>query len=424
MPGLAPVGAAEARLHFLLEAAGRLHASLEPEAVLQTLASLCVPVLADGCAVDAVSGAEGRVQRWVADGLGVRLAPPADAVCPFEEPVPLRVLRTGAAEAEDLAGEALQVALTLGLPALPPGVPLTAPLSYRCVPLLAGGLAGGRVLGALTLAWAEGPGPCLGDAALTDALAARAGVALGHALEHRAASEGARLREQVVAIVSHDLRTPLSVVTLQASALQLRSDLGPDVLSAASRITAAAERAGRMIRDLLDFTRARQGPLPLVRRALDVHRLVRQAVDEVRSAHPGRQVELLCTGPGRAEGDADRVLQLVQNLLGNALQHGERGGPVTVRVEEDAAAEAVVLSVHNLGEPIPERLLGQLFQPFSQGAPKSGGARASGSLGLGLYIAARVVQAHGGTLSVRSSREAGTTFTASLPRSPPPRTED
>ncbi|OJT27404.1 hypothetical protein BO221_05375 [Archangium sp. Cb G35] len=224
----------------------------------------------------------------------------------------------------------------------------------------------------------------------------------------------AEFAEQLIGIVSHDLRNPLNAITLSVAALLRQEELGERQAKGLARISAATERATRLIRDLLDFTRARLGGgIPIERKPLDVHSLCRQVVEEVRLAHPDRDVEVVWSGEGTGEWDGDRLAQVITNLVNNALAYSPPGTPV--HVETRGMDGAVLLSVHNVGRPIPPELLPRLFEPMTRGRP--GGDAASRSIGLGLFIVANIVHAHGGTIEVHSEEATGTTFTVRLPRS-------
>ncbi|AKJ06706.1 PAS domain S-box-containing protein [Archangium gephyra] len=223
----------------------------------------------------------------------------------------------------------------------------------------------------------------------------------------------AEFAEQLIGIVSHDLRNPLNAITLSVAALMRQEELGERQAKGLARISAATERATRLIHDLLDFTRARLGGgIPIERKPLDLHTHCRQVVEEVRLAHPDREVEVVRSGEGRGEWDGDRLAQVITNLVNNALAYSPPGTPV--RVETRGVDGTVLLGVHNEGRPIPPELLPHLFEPMTRGRP--GGDTASRSIGLGLFIVANIVHAHGGTIDVHSEAATGTTFTVRLPR--------
>ncbi|MBX5483637.1 MAG: response regulator [Myxococcaceae bacterium] len=226
--------------------------------------------------------------------------------------------------------------------------------------------------------------------------------------------ERADFQQQLVGIVSHDLRNPIGAIQLGASAMLLRSDLSDGQKVYLQQIVRAADRAARMVRDLLDFTRLRLGGgIPLQPRSADLRTIADQVVRETQSAHPDRRVDLRVEGQTDGVWDADRIAQLISNLLGNAVAYSPRESTVTVRVT--GGAEEATLSVHNHGEPIAPQLLPHLFEPLRRGE----GGGSNRSIGLGLYIVHNIARAHGGHVEVRSTAEEGTTFTVRLPRQPP-----
>ena len=223
----------------------------------------------------------------------------------------------------------------------------------------------------------------------------------------------ADLEEKLIGIVSHDLRNPLNAIGFATSLLLRRTDLDEAARRGIDRIRNATGRADRMIRDLLDFTQARLGGgIPVQRKAADFNELVRMVVDEVRLANPGRRIDVETVGSGAGEWDTDRLAQVVTNLLSNALRYGSETQPVRVRTRAEDGF--IVLDVHNAGEPIRPEVLPILFQPMKRGVGV--GQVTSRGLGLGLYIVDRIVHAHEGTISVRSTAEAGTRFSVRLPR--------
>ncbi|WP_223641427.1 PAS domain-containing sensor histidine kinase [Corallococcus sp. EGB] len=227
-----------------------------------------------------------------------------------------------------------------------------------------------------------------------------------------AAREAAQFGERLIAIVSHDLRNPLNAIQLSVTKLLHGDALQERDRKAVSRIARSGERMARMISELLDFTRSRLGGgIPIERVPGDVRMVVRQAVEELEAAWPERSLTLT-VGPGRYDGawDADRLLQVVSNLGGNALQYSPPDSPVRFTLSD--ADTNVVLEVHNGGDPIPPDLLPRLFDPFRRGA----GGNTHGGLGLGLYIVEQVVKGHGGRIEVRSRASEGTVFRVLLPR--------
>ncbi len=217
---------------------------------------------------------------------------------------------------------------------------------------------------------------------------------------------------QLIGIVSHDLRNPLHVIQLGARALLAREDLDDRTVKAITRIRANADRATRMVEDLLDFTRARVGQgIPISPRPASLHEIARAAVEDVRAVYPDRAIQVQASGDASGEWDPDRLAQVVMNLTVNALKYGDPAGAVTVATRGER--REVTLDVHNVGNPIPPEEQPFLFEPYRRG---DSARHDPGSLGLGLYIACEIVRAHGGKLTVESSADAGTTFTVQLPR--------
>jgi signal transduction histidine kinase len=222
-------------------------------------------------------------------------------------------------------------------------------------------------------------------------------------------------KELFIAILGHDLRTPLAAVIMSSQFMLDTGELRDPHLTLATRIARSARRMNQMVGDLLDFTTIRLGSgVPLVREPGDLATLARHAVDETAAAHPQCTLDLDAAGDTRGDWDAARIGQVLANLLGNAVQHGSTTTPVRVTVRGDAAA--VVLRVHNHGPAIPPASLPGLFSPLKQLRARGPAARDARHLGLGLYIAERVVAAHGGSIDVSSSDDAGTEFTVRLPR--------
>jgi PAS domain S-box-containing protein len=220
-------------------------------------------------------------------------------------------------------------------------------------------------------------------------------------------------KDRFIGILGHDLKTPLNAIAVSSHILR-RLGLPEPHSTALAGIARSAERMARMIDALLDLTRSRLGGgIPVFPTNTDVSAVARAVIEELRSAHPESELrwEERAVNPW-GMWDADRLGQVVSNLVENALTHGGAGGPVVVELFDDHSA--IQLEVHNAGRPIPPELMPVLFDPFRRGTP-AGAPRGEG-LGLGLFIANQIVLAHAGTIGVRSSVEEGTDFTVRLPR--------
>jgi signal transduction histidine kinase len=226
-------------------------------------------------------------------------------------------------------------------------------------------------------------------------------------LDERAAGE---LREQFMAILGHDLRNPLHAIYASGDLLERKlTDPGLSVM--ASRIKANVRRMSALIDDVLDFARGRLGGgigLELTE-IENINSGLATVIQELRDAQPDSIIvsEIHVNRPVRC--DLGRFQQVASNLLGNALTHGRAGSPVKITASVDE--EELVLEVWNAGDPIPAESLGKIFQPFWRHSASAG----RDGLGLGLHICSQIVQAHEGRISVTSSREHGTQFTARLP---------
>lgn len=225
----------------------------------------------------------------------------------------------------------------------------------------------------------------------------------------------ADVREKLIGIVSHDLRSPLQAIITSGELLLRSQTLTPPQQRWAQRIQASTRRMSHLIRDLLDFARVRQGgTLPVQPQLIRLEEACRGAVDELLAAHPQRLILLDVRGATFGEWDPDRMEQLVGNLVTNALTHGAEGSPVEVRLNGEG--EALVLEVANTGNPIPPALLTRIFEPFTRASTEGDALK---GVGLGLFIVHEIVTAHGGHIQVSSSAEAGTVFRVTLPRRPP-----
>ena len=221
-------------------------------------------------------------------------------------------------------------------------------------------------------------------------------------------------RDQTLGILGHDLRNPLSAIVMGSTLLMKTTHLDAKSARAATHMFNSAKRMDRMIGDLLDLTRTRFGDvIPVMIAPIDLEPVCRQVLAELEGSQAPAALSFTAKGDLRGEWDSDRLAQVLSNLVRNAIQHG---GTAQVSLVAEGTDDFVELRVHNMGPPIPPRILSKIFEPMIRHV---GDHRANPGLGLGLYIAAQVVLAHGGVLGVTSNEASGTTFTAKLPRRPP-----
>ena len=222
-------------------------------------------------------------------------------------------------------------------------------------------------------------------------------------------------RGRFVDILGHDLRNPLSVVSMAARMLQGNQSLDPaTVEKLAQRIGRGARRMEGLIADLLDFARGRHGQgIPVQPAPANMADICQTSIDELAFTHPDARVTFEFVGDVTGTWDADRVTQAISNLVANALVHGQ--DPISVVARD--AGDDVVVTVSNTGLPIDPLLVPTLFEPYQVAQLTSAGTdRTRLGLGLGLFIVREVVRAHGGSVGVRSD-ENGTEFTTRWPRS-------
>lgn len=284
------------------------------------------------------------------------------------------------------------------------------------------------VLGALCVARA-GSGFSQGDmrhlqhasSAVGGALTRIAALAAEHEAERaiksaesalRAAAEDrVLLAEQMIGIVSHDLRNPLSAI-LMGTALMGRGEALPAQTDRVlRRVRSAARRAQRLVEELLDFTQARVGQgLALQLVEVDLNELMTSIFDELLLSFSSVTLEHPPQSAGAARVDADRIHQLLGNLVANAVMYGAAGKPV--RLAYDISGGEVIFSVCNDGAAIPPAMLATMFEPMIRGLEHQGAQR---GVGLGLFIVRAIAEGHQGTVDVTSSAAGGTCFSVRIP---------
>jgi predicted ATPase/signal transduction histidine kinase len=357
---------AEATLRFLSEAGVALGESLDYQATLDKVVQLAVPWLADRCVVDLLD-AHGTMQRRAAS-----------------EPNPAS-----------------------GDPVRAPGAS-----SGISVPLL----ARGRVLGAMTFSSHRADrryGPA--ELALAEELARRASMAIENARLYAEARQAVRLREEFLAVASHELNTPITSLRLLTAGLQeqLFPQAPPDLMRAVTIIERQSKRLSVLVHDLLDVAHLQAGRPPLHNEAGDLGTIVRQAVEAFQPPGRGQSrqsaLEVRATVPLRGQWDRARIEQVVSNLLSNAVKFGS-GKPVTITVEA-MADDRARLVIEDQGIGIPPDRLPYVFDRFERAVPETH----YGGLGLGLYIVREVVRALGGDVAAHSVEGEGSRFTVELP---------
>ncbi|WP_224362559.1 sensor histidine kinase [Hyalangium versicolor] len=412
----AEVETAERRRSFLYQAMSTLFAHPpDPQGMYTLLAHLAVPDLADWCLVDAL-----EQDAWVSRVASACLDPtqeekaralPQRMELRTDAPIGLmRVLRTGESELVPAVTDSLLRA-AVAEPHHPQLLSLLQARSYMIVPLR----ARGNTLGAVTFV-ASHSGRRYGqeDLALAEDLCQRASLAIDNARLFGESRRATRAREDLLAVVSHDLRNPLNVVQL-GSALLLRERPGvardEHVIKHATRIRDASDRALRLISDLLDWGRLEEGRLPLELREEEPSALLADAVDSVRALAEAHQLHVTLDVPDNlphVRCDRTRVLQVLGNLLGNAVKFTEAGGHITVSAR--TRGTEIRLYVRDTGKGIAPEQLPYVFDRYWQAKDA-----ASRGTGLGLAIAKGLVEAHGGHIWAESTPGLGSTFSFSLP---------
>ncbi|MEO8577121.1 MAG: response regulator [Gemmatimonadales bacterium] len=405
------VRAAEQRARFLADAGALLSTSLDPAEILGSLARLCVPYIADLCIVDLVD-AVGCVTRVAAASTNSAFgaeAGPVIATQPSQHPQhPYRIaIATGEPQilGEEASGlvESVKESSVAGAH-LVPVCAVVAPLMTR-----------ERVLGALSfISYGSRKAYLSEDVALAADLARRSALAMENARLYQEAQRATQARDDVLALVSHDLRSPLGTVQMSASfLLEMLETPGatPPLQQQLKIIQRAVTRADRLIGDLLDVSRIDSGSLEVKHSPLDAAQLLIETVEEHRPIAQEKGVVLTSewVGPKKMiSGDRDRISQLFSNLIGNALKFTPADGVVAVAGE--LVPGFAKFSIGDSGPGIAPEHLPHLFDRFWQ----ANRASRSGA-GLGLSIAKGIAEAHGGTLVAESVVGEGSRFTFTIP---------
>jgi PAS domain S-box-containing protein len=402
--------------HFLLQAGALLARTLDFEATLKQVAELLVPTLAD-CSIIHLRGPGDSIE---VAALALLDAEKARGLRELFQRYPVRldaphgvgrVIHTGQPELISEVGERIREELARDSEhlRLMQDVAITSAL---IVPLR----GRERVLGTISLTMG-GSGRRLGhrDLAFAEELAHLAALALENANLYRAAQRATRARDEVLGIVAHDLRSPLSALSMSAQLVdrQLeRGKTGPETREMLRVILRMAQRMGRLVEDLLDMSRLEAGQLSVLPSRQRAGTLVSESLEQVRPSAPALELRAeVAEALPEVLADRHRILQVFSNLLGNAVKFTPQGGRVTVGAR--AEGERVRFWVEDTGPGIPEEQRQHLFERFWQA--RKGDRRGAG---LGLTICKHLVEAHGGQLGVDSEVGRGSTFWFFLPVAP------
>ncbi|NLB95628.1 MAG: PAS domain S-box protein [Armatimonadetes bacterium] len=419
---------AEERVRFLGEASAILASSLDSEKTLQRVARLAVPALADWAVLDLI-GEGGAIRRAVVahrEGVSPEEVARFERLAPSpESPLPeAHALRTGetvfVCDSHTLSPPSWQGdEQNRALRALGVHSVIAAPV-----------VAGGRVLGAITLMWAEPdrrPGP--EERLLVEELGRRVGVALDYARlfqsEQRAraeAQEANQSKDQFVAMVSHELRNPLAAITAGMDLLRRSIPLEGRIGRAIEIVGRNAELQVRLVNDLLDLSRLNRGKLQLQRTPVNLQRVVDAAVHSYEAEAKDAGVALTSDAEASlwVDGDFDRLQQVVMNLIDNALKVTPAGGTVHVAAKAHNERHARI-TVEDTGVGMSQETLAHLFTLAHQG--ESG--QRKGGLGIGLTLVKGIVERHGGRVWAESEGpNKGSRFTVELPLRESPQAPD
>ncbi len=403
---------AEETERFLADAGAKLSASLDAGAVQAAICAAAVPALADACLVDVVDSASGSIRRVTAASspevdaslreLNRRFPPGWDSASPV-----IDVLRRAREttideidaewfESNEDQPEAVELWLRI------------APRSMRILPLV----VGGRTLGAISLLRLTPQARFMLDETIAgEKFATRAGLALENARLYSAARRATQARDEVLAVVSHDLRNPLSSIAICARTLRGEASTGPEQATMLEAIAEATDWMSRLIHDLLDASAIEAGRLSMARRAESLGAIIESSVGmssrEAAARSIAVSIELPPSLPA-VNADAGRVGQVIGNLLANAVKFTGSGGSVVVRAR--AAAPFIEVAVADSGVGIPVDEQPRVFDRFWQSRRTEGRGA-----GLGLAIARGIVEAHGGRIWLESEPGRGSTFTFTLP---------
>jgi signal transduction histidine kinase/CheY-like chemotaxis protein len=378
---------ASAALRFLAEASGALAGSLDADTILAGLARVSVPAVADACLIATLDGpashASARPRIVTAHPPGAGHERDSALLALLEH-----VLGQGEPELREL-------------PAGPLASAVAAPLRAR-----------DGLRGALVFAATPSRRPYdSADLELFEDLAHRVSLAIENADLYREVQHAVKARDDMLSVVSHDLRNPLGAIMLAAGSIA--NDPSPAWCTRmADTIVRAARTMTRLISDLLDLAHMDAGTFKLERQAIDVEELLRESVELHAQLAADKRIRLearRCASGLTVHGDRDRVHQVLSNLIGNAMKFTPEGGSITLSARDEG--EQVRIATCDTGRGIPAEHLSQVFQRYWSGTPRDGT-----SLGLGLAIVKGLVEAQGGSVHAASTPGKGATLSFTLPR--------
>jgi signal transduction histidine kinase len=404
------------RAAFLAEASAVLASSLEYEKTMQQVAELIVPELCDWCVIDLIDD-EGAVQRiavvhrdpekaeWVSR---LKSQPPhelrnqyAGRVIDSGEPVLLRAIGDELRQRLERVPELAAIIRGLRMESL-----MIVPLSVA-----------GRTFGAISLV-SSTPDRCYDDHDLGTAieLSRRAAYAIDNARLYQHAQEANRAKDDFLATLSHELRTPMTATLGWATMLRMRDLSAENFQLAVETIERSTRAQAKLIDEILDVSRVITGKLQLTMVPVHLASVIEAAVETIRPSITAKAIDLqldLVSVDGVAFGDASRLQQVIWNLLSNSVKFTPNGGSIAIRIDQPASGSARII-IRDSGAGIARKFLPYIFERFRQA--DSTATRRYGGLGLGLAIVKNIVELHGGNVIAESEGEGkGATFTVTLP---------
>jgi PAS domain S-box-containing protein len=401
----------EAALRFSAKVSAALASSLDYETTLKHVVELAVPELGDCCFIEGISdnGSITLLAEAHARPSGQNIAVRVSIPCPSDRDLlhgVRRVVETQRAEIYPMPSR-LEIDPRLDA-AHPQRLRALSARSYMCVPLN----VGGRRLGAVTFAYVA-TRRSFDETHLLSAedFVSRAAMALENARLYEVAQKAILFRQDVVSIVSHDLRNPLNALMLISSTLRADARENDRRRKQFEMMDRAVARMEHLIRDLLDMTRIESGHLSVDRAPRRVTNLLRDSMEMLEPVAAKASVQL---GWGSSDPelsvlcDQERIAEVLSNLVGNAIKFTPKGGAITVRGEQDG--DDVCFSITDTGVGLSREQLGHVFERYWQAA-----TTARKGTGLGLFITKGIVEAHGGRIWAESEVGLGTTFYFTLP---------